>query len=85
MQEEPAEGRKEGRRGGGGVIYVRVSADTHIQLTDALTSARSVAAAHTRLVNASPRAMRAMAGGSISPLRGCSPMAVAAPVMPKCV
>jgi hypothetical protein len=41
--------------------------------------------ARTRFVSASPSARRAMAAGSISPLSGCSPMAVAAPVRPKCV
>jgi hypothetical protein len=39
----------------------------YIQLTDALTSGREVARAHTRLVSASPRARRAMAEGLIRP------------------
>ena len=56
---------------------------THIQLTDALMSSIPVAAAQMRLVRASPSAIRAMAAGLISPLSGCSPIAVAAPVRPK--
>lgn len=47
-------------------------------------SARLVAAANVRLVIASPSAMRAIAAGSTRPLRGCSPMEVAAPVSPVC-
>ena len=57
----------------------------YIQFTDALMSSRHVEAAHTMLVMASPMAMRAIALGLISPLSGCSPMDVAAPVCPEWV
>mmetsp|Transcript_7899 Transcript_7899/g.19753 ORF Transcript_7899/g.19753 Transcript_7899/m.19753 type:complete len:276 (-) Transcript_7899:1891-2718(-) len=56
----------------------------YIQLTEALTSGRLVALAHTRLVSDSPSDRRAMAEGSIRPLRGCSPIEVARPVMSWC-
>mmetsp|Transcript_4465 Transcript_4465/g.7985 ORF Transcript_4465/g.7985 Transcript_4465/m.7985 type:complete len:292 (+) Transcript_4465:1491-2366(+) len=52
----------------------------YIQFTDALTSGSEVARAKTKLVKASPSANRAMAAGSIKPLMGCSPIAVARPV-----
>ena len=70
---------------GSGLSILRISGaggEPHIQLTEALTSARPVAAAHTRFVRASPSARRAMAAGLTRPLSGCSPMAVAAPVRP---
>ncbi|WVZ19585.1 hypothetical protein V8G54_006907 [Vigna mungo] len=52
----------------------------YIQLPLALTSEREVTCAHTRFVNASPTANRAIALGSNRPLIGCSPMAQAPPV-----
>ena len=55
----------------------------HIQLPEHLTSCSSVARAQTRFVNASPTHIRAIAAGSTRPLMGCSPMAVAAPVVAK--
>ena len=55
----------------------------HIQLADTLDVLEPLVSAHTRLVSASPTHMRAMAAGSSRPLIGCSPMAVAAPVMAK--
>ena len=53
----------------------------HIQLPEQRTSSSALTCAHTRLVSASPTLMRAMAPMSTSPLIGCSPMAVAAPVV----
>mmetsp|Transcript_1434 Transcript_1434/g.4268 ORF Transcript_1434/g.4268 Transcript_1434/m.4268 type:complete len:293 (+) Transcript_1434:630-1508(+) len=55
----------------------------YIQFTLALISGREVTAAQVRLVSASPSARRAIAAGLMSPLYGCSPMAVASPVRPK--
>mmetsp|Transcript_30393 Transcript_30393/g.88336 ORF Transcript_30393/g.88336 Transcript_30393/m.88336 type:complete len:215 (-) Transcript_30393:1503-2147(-) len=55
----------------------------HIQLPDALTSSIAVTLAHTRLVSASAHASRPMAAQSRKPLMGCSPMAVAPPVVPR--
>ena len=53
----------------------------HIQLAEHLTSPRWVIGAHTRLVSASATASRPIADGETSPLIGCSPTAVAAPVV----
>uniref|UniRef100_A0A0A8XTL3 Uncharacterized protein n=1 Tax=Arundo donax TaxID=35708 RepID=A0A0A8XTL3_ARUDO len=52
----------------------------YIQLPLALTSARDVTLAQTKLVNASPTASLAMALGLSKPFIGCSPMAQAPPV-----
>mmetsp|Transcript_7001 Transcript_7001/g.16332 ORF Transcript_7001/g.16332 Transcript_7001/m.16332 type:complete len:385 (-) Transcript_7001:1155-2309(-) len=57
----------------------------HIQLAEHLTSSSDVTAAHTRLVSASATASRPMALGQRRPLMGCSPTAVAPPVVPWCV
>ena len=55
----------------------------HIQFPEHFTSSRALTGAHTRFVSASPRLMRAMATGFRRPLIGCSPIAVAPPVIPK--
>mmetsp|Transcript_43390 Transcript_43390/g.117613 ORF Transcript_43390/g.117613 Transcript_43390/m.117613 type:complete len:271 (+) Transcript_43390:2758-3570(+) len=56
----------------------------HIQLPEALMSVRAERGAHTRLVRHSATTIRAMAAGSRRPLIGCSPHALAMPVVPKC-
>ena len=56
----------------------------HIQLPLHFTSSMSVIAAHTRFVHASPTVRRPIADGLIRPFTGCSPMAVAQPVLLKC-
>ena len=53
----------------------------HIQLPLHFTSSMSVIAAHTRFVHASPTVRRPIACGLIRPFTGCSPIAVAQPVL----
>ena len=55
----------------------------HIQLPEHFTSLRLLVSAQTKLVSASPTHIRAIAAGSSRPLIGCSPIAVAAPLIPK--
>jgi hypothetical protein len=55
----------------------------HIQFAEQRTSSSAVALAHTKFVRASPTAIRAIAAGSSRPFKGCSPIEVAAPVVPK--